>query len=55
MTAEEIKAWAKKNMSAHKVPVYVEFRKTLPKQGVKLLRRVLREEEEEKRKAATKK
>ena len=50
VTPEEIKAWAKKNMSAHKVPVYVEFRKTLPKQGVKLLRRILREEEEKKRK-----
>ena len=46
---EEIISWAKNNMSSHKVPVYVEFRKTLPKQGVKLLRRILREEEARKR------
>ncbi len=45
ISEEEIIAWAKKNMSSHKVPVYVEFRKALPKQGVKLLRRILREEE----------
>ncbi len=42
---DEIISWAKNNMSSHKVPVYVEFRKSLPKQGVKLLRRILREEE----------
>lgn len=43
---DEIISWAKNNMSSHKVPVYIEFRKSLPKQGVKLLRRILREEEE---------
>ncbi|HEX3011631.1 MAG TPA: AMP-binding protein [Syntrophomonadaceae bacterium] len=42
---EEIITWAKNNMSSHKVPVYVEFRDELPKQGVKLLRRILRDEE----------
>lgn len=42
---DEIISWAKNNISSHKVPVYVEFRKSLPKQGVKLLRRILREEE----------
>ena len=46
ISTEEIVAWAKNNMSPHKVPVYVEFRKKLPKQGVKLLRRILREEED---------
>lgn len=45
ITGEEIIQWAKTNMSPHKVPVYVEFREELPKQGVKLLRRILREEE----------
>ena len=49
ITGDEITAWAKNNMSSHKVPVYVEFRKALPKQGVKLLRRILREEEAKKR------
>lgn len=49
ITGEEIIAWAKANMSSHKVPVYVEFRDELPKTGVKLLRRVLRDEEEAKR------
>lgn len=50
VTADEIIAWAKNNMSSHKVPVYAEFRKELPKQGVKLLRRILREQEEGKNK-----
>lgn len=49
ITAEEIMKWAKENISSHKVPVYVEFREELPKQGVKLLRRILREEEAKKR------
>ncbi len=48
ITGEEIITWAKDNMSPHKVPVYVEFRKQLPKQGVKLLRRILRDEEKNK-------
>ncbi len=50
ITGEEIIQWAKGNMSSHKVPVYVEFRDELPKQGVKLLRRILRDEEEAKQK-----
>jgi len=50
ITGEEIISWAKDSMSSHKVPVYVEFREELPKQGVKLLRRILREEEEAKKK-----
>jgi len=50
ITDEEIILWAKNNMSPHKVPVYVEFRDDLPKQGVKLLRRILRDEEEAKSK-----
>ncbi len=49
ITPEEIIAWSKKSMSSHKVPVYIEFRKELPKQGVKLLRRILRDEEAEKK------
>ncbi len=48
ITGEEIIQWARSNMSPHKVPVYVEFRDELPKQGVKLLRRILRDEEEAK-------
>lgn len=48
ITGEEIISWAKSSMSSHKVPVYVEFRDELPKQGVKLLRRILRDEEETK-------
>ncbi len=50
ITGEEIMQWAKDSMSSHKVPVYVEFRDELPKQGVKLLRRILRDEEEAKNK-----
>ncbi len=50
ITGEEIINWAKNSMSSHKVPVYVEFRDELPKQGVKLLRRILRDEEEAKSK-----
>ena len=48
---DEIITWARKNMTPHKVPAYVEFREQLPKSGVKLLRRILRDEENEKRKA----
>jgi len=50
VTGEEIISWAKNSMSSHKVPKYVEFRDELPKQGVKLLRRILRDEEEAKNK-----
>jgi long-chain acyl-CoA synthetase len=50
ITEEEIVSWARKNMAHHKAPVCIEFRKELPKTGVKLLRRVLRDEEKEKNK-----
>jgi long-chain acyl-CoA synthetase len=53
ITTDEIIRWAKNNLSSHKVPAYVEFRKELPKQGVKLLRRILRDEERRKRENAT--
>jgi long-chain acyl-CoA synthetase len=49
VTTEEIIEWAKEHMSPQKVPASVEFRKELPKQGVKLMRRILRDEEEKKR------
>jgi len=45
---EELIVWAKKNMAPHKAPVHIEFRDELPKSGVKLLRKILREEEEAK-------
>jgi len=45
---EDIIQWARANMTPHKSPVYVEFRDELPKSGVKLLRRILKEEEEKK-------
>ena len=45
-TAEEIQAYCRQNLAAYKVPKLVEFRKELPKSAaLKLLRRVLREEE----------
>jgi long-chain acyl-CoA synthetase len=45
-TAEEIKAWAKHNMSAYKVPAQIEFRTSLPLLGTgKILRRALKEEQ----------
>lgn len=50
ISEEEIITWAKSNMTPHKAPVYIEFRDELPKTGVKLLRRVLRDEEEQKEK-----
>ena len=45
---QELIDWAKENMTPHKAPVYIKFRDELPKSGVKLLRRILREEEEAK-------
>ncbi|MBU2511114.1 AMP-binding protein [bacterium] len=43
-TEEEIKSWAKENMSSYKCPVHVEFRETLPTLPTgKLLRRRLQE------------
>ena len=45
-TAEEIQAYCRQNLAAYKVPKQVEFREELPKSAaLKLLRRVLREEE----------
>lgn len=44
-TEEEIKAWAKQNMSPYKVPAQIEFRTALPLLGTgKILRRALKEE-----------
>ena len=44
-TEEEIKAWAKQNMSAYKVPARIEFRSSLPLLGTgKILRRALKED-----------
>lgn len=45
LTEAGLIAWARDNMIPHKVPKYVEFRESLPKSGVKLLRRILRDEE----------
>lgn len=43
-TEEEIKAWAKQNMSPYKVPARIEFRTALPLLGTgKILRRALKE------------
>jgi long-chain acyl-CoA synthetase len=45
-TQEEIVAYCRKNLAAYKVPRAIEFRAELPKSSMlKLLRRVLREEE----------
>ncbi len=45
LTEEELKAYCKENMTAYKVPRYVEFRSELPKSNVgKILRRLLKEE-----------
>lgn len=42
--AEEVIAWARENMSAYKVPKFVEFREALPTTGAgKLLRRLLKD------------
>ncbi len=44
LTAEEILAYCRKNLTAYKVPRYIEFRETLPKTQIgKILRRALRE------------
>lgn len=49
-TPEDLIAWAKKRMSAYKVPSEIEFRDELPTTMVgKILRRVLRDEERSKR------
>ena len=47
LTAEEIIAYCKENMTSYKIPKQVEFRTELPKSNVgKILRRVLKEQEE---------
>lgn len=51
LAEEELIAWAKENMIPHKVPKHISFRTDLPKSGVKLLRRILRDEEEKAREA----
>ncbi|WP_417331473.1 AMP-binding protein [Halomonas cupida] len=46
LTAEELRSWCKKELTAYKVPKLVEFRDELPKTNVgKVLRRQLRDEE----------
>lgn len=45
LTEDELKAYCKENMTAYKVPRYIEFRDELPKSNVgKILRRLLKEE-----------
>ncbi len=44
VTEEEILAWSKENMTHYKVPRFIEFRESIPKNLVgKVLRRELRE------------
>jgi len=44
LTPKQLRQWCKKNMTAYKVPTYVEFLEELPKSNVgKVLRRELRE------------
>jgi len=46
LTVEQVKAFAKENLTAYKCPKHVEFRDELPKTNVgKILRRALKEEE----------
>ena len=50
LTVEEVKAYAKANLTGYKHPKYVEFREDLPKSNVgKILRKDLREEEMKKK------
>ena len=50
LTADEVIAYCRENMTAYKVPRNIEFREDLPKTNVgKILRRALREEELAKR------
>jgi long-chain acyl-CoA synthetase len=49
LTAEELKAFCKENLTGYKVPKHYEFRSELPKTNVgKILRRTLKEEEKQK-------
>ena len=46
LTADEVKAYCKENLTGYKVPKKIEFRDELPKTNVgKILRRALKEEE----------
>jgi len=46
LTADQIKAFCRENLTPYKVPKQIEFRTELPKSNVgKILRRPLREEE----------
>jgi long-chain acyl-CoA synthetase len=46
LTVADVKAWARKGLTAYKIPRHVEFRDELPKTNVgKVLRRELRDEE----------
>ncbi len=46
LTVEEVKAFAKANLTGYKLPKYVEFRSELPKSNVgKILRKELRDQE----------
>jgi len=45
LTAEEVRAWCKENLTGYKVPRHIHFREALPKTNVgKMLRRALRDE-----------
>jgi long-chain acyl-CoA synthetase len=45
LTAESVKAFARENLTAYKVPKLIHFRDALPKTPVgKVLRRMLRDE-----------
>lgn len=49
LTAEEVRAWAKENLTGYKRPKYIEFISELPKSNVgKILRKELRKLEESK-------
>jgi long-chain acyl-CoA synthetase len=49
LTEEELRSFCKENMTAYKVPKYIEFRDELPKSNVgKILRRLLKEDSAEK-------
>jgi long-chain acyl-CoA synthetase len=46
LDADTLRAWCKKELTAYKVPKYIEFRDELPKTNVgKVLRRQLRDQE----------
>lgn len=51
LTAEQVKAYCKQNLTGYKCPKHIEFRTELPKTNVgKILRRALKEEEMAKKK-----